>query len=229
MVSTYKIAHPQTAESVPQSGALVYCTVGTPFARAVKRMFDSVLSFLGLIVVLPLFPLIAIAIRLDSKGPIFFRPRIIGWQGREFSAYKFRSMRADAFETLLQNSEMLKQYQKNLKLVHDPRITRVGRFLRRTSLDELPQLINVLRGEMSLVGPRMLAELELEKFGDNRARILSVRPGMAGLWVASGRQSVSFERRLELELEYVDHWSLWLDLKCFVKTLVIAARMTGAH
>jgi len=229
VVSTYKIAHPQTGEPSPQIDALAYHTVGTPLARAIKRMFDVILSFVGLIAVLPLFPLIALAIRLDSRGPIFFRPRIIGWRGREFSAYKFRSMRADAFETLLQNAEMLKQYQKNLKLVHDPRITPVGRFLRRTSLDELPQLINVLRGEMSLVGPRMLAELELEKFGENRARILSVRPGMAGLWVASGRQSVSFERRLQLELYYVNHWSLWLDLKCFVKTLIIAARMTGAH
>ena len=229
MVSTYKIARQQSARPSPQTDVLVYPSVGSPLARAVKRMFDIALSSLGLVVVLPLFPLIALAIRLDSRGPIFFRPRIIGWQGREFSAYKFRSMRADAFEMLLQNAEMLKQYQKNLKLVHDPRVTRVGRFLRRTSLDELPQLINVLRGEMSLVGPRMLAELELEKFGKNRARILSVRPGMAGLWVASGRQSVSFERRLQLELEYVNHWSLWLDLKCLVKTFVIAARMTGAH
>jgi lipopolysaccharide/colanic/teichoic acid biosynthesis glycosyltransferase len=198
-------------------------------ALVLKRLIDLVGSVAGLVLTAPLFPFIALAIRLDSPGPIFFRPRIIGYRGREFLAYKFRSMHADAFEKLLQDRNLLSQYKKNLKIVDDPRVTRVGRFLRRTSLDELPQLINVLKGEMSLVGPRMLAELELEKFGDKRSKILSVRPGMAGLWVASGRQTLSFERRLELELQYVDEWSLWLDTKCFLKTIVIAIRMVGAH
>ena len=198
-------------------------------ALTVKRAADIAGSGAALIVTAPLFPLIALAVRLDSPGPIFFRPRIIGFEGREFLAYKFRSMHADAFERLLQDEELLKEYKKSLKLVEDPRITRVGKFLRRTSLDELPQLINVLKGEMSLVGPRMLAELELEKFGEDRDKILSVRPGMAGLWVASGRQTLSFERRLELELQYVNEWSLWLDVKCFLKTLWIAVRMVGAH
>jgi len=198
-------------------------------ALGVKRAADIAGSAAGLIATAPLFPLIALAVRIDSPGPIFFRPRIIGFEGREFSAYKFRSMHADAFERLLQDEELLKEYKKSLKLMEDPRITRVGKFLRRTSLDELPQLINVLKGEMSLVGPRMLAELELEKFGEDREKILSVRPGMAGLWVASGRQTLSFERRLELELQYVNEWSLWLDVKCFMKTLWIAVRMVGAH
>jgi len=198
------------------------------FAVAIKRLFDVVGSLLGLIFIAPLFPLIALAIRLDSPGPIFFRPRIIGYGGREFLAYKFRTMDPRALETLLQDPNLLNQYKENLKIANDPRITRVGRWLRLTSLDELPQLINVLKGEMSLVGPRMLAELELEKFGEHRNKILSVKPGMAGLWVASGRQTLSFDRRLELELQYVDNWSLWLDAKCFCKTLVIAIRMVGA-
>jgi lipopolysaccharide/colanic/teichoic acid biosynthesis glycosyltransferase len=198
-------------------------------ARVFKRLIDLAGSVAGLILTAPLFPLIALAISLDSPGPVFFRPKIIGYRGREFLAYKFRSMHADAFEKLLQDRELLSQYKKNLKIIDDPRITRVGRVLRRTSLDELPQLINVLKGEMSLVGPRMLAELELEKFGNNRTKILSVRPGMAGLWVASGRQTLGFERRLELEVQYVDEWSLWLDTKCFFKTILIAIRMVGAH
>lgn len=198
-------------------------------ARVIKRLIDLVGSLVLLILVMPVLPLIALAIRLDSPGPTFFRPRVIGYRGREFLAYKFRSMRADAFERLFKDPNLLREYKENLKIVDDPRITRVGRLLRRTSLDELPQLLNVLKGEMSLVGPRFLAELELQKFGEHRDKILSVKPGMAGLWVASGRQTLSFDRRLELELQYVKDWSLWLDMKCFFKTILIAIRMVGAN
>jgi len=198
-------------------------------ALALKRVLDVVGSLALLVVAAPFFPLIALAIRLDSPGPIFFRPRVIGYKGGEFLAYKFRSMQANAFERLLQDPSLLREYKENLKIADDPRITRVGRLLRRTSLDELPQLINVLRGEMSLVGPRFLSEIELAKFGKYRDKILSVKPGMAGLWVASGRQTLSFERRLALELRYVNDWSLWLDAKCFFKTILIAVRMVGAN
>lgn len=228
MATSYNLSPSEKTATLPDRDLASY-PERTGLAVSAKRLVDFAGSLAGLILTAPLFPLVALAVRLDSPGPIFFRPRIIGYRGREFLAYKFRSMRADAFEALLQDRQLLTQYKKNLKIVDDPRITRVGRFLRRTSLDELPQLINVLRGEMSLVGPRMLAELELEKFGDNRNKILSVRPGMAGLWVASGRQTLSFERRLELELQYVEQWSLWLDVKCFFKTILIAIRMVGAH
>ena len=228
MATSYNLSPSEKTATLPHRDLASY-PERTGLAVSTKRLVDFAGSLAGLILTAPLFPLVALAVRLDSPGPIFFRPRIIGYRGREFLAYKFRSMRADAFEALLQDRQLLTQYKKNLKIVDDPRITRVGRILRRTSLDELPQLINVLRGEMSLVGPRMLAELELEKFGDNRNRILSVRPGMAGLWVASGRQTLSFERRLELELQYVEQWSLWLDVKCFFKTILIAIRMVGAH
>ena len=225
MATSYKLG---TAEAPPRP-EVPPLPKRNPAALAAKRILDLVGSATGLILTAPLFPLIALAVRLDSPGPIFFRPRIIGYQGNEFLAYKFRSMRADAFESLLKDEDLLKQYKQNLKIVDDPRVTRVGRILRRTSLDELPQLINVLKGDMSLVGPRFLSELEMQKFGENRAKIVSVRPGMAGLWVASGRQTTSFERRLELELEYVENWSLWLDLKCFCKTIWIAIRMVGAR
>lgn len=198
-------------------------------ALGIKRIVDVVGSSVLLLFVLPLFPIIALAIRLTSRGPIFFKPRIIGYKGREFWAYKFRTMYPDAFERLLNDPELLAQYKIKLKIIDDPRVTPIGRILRRTSLDELPQLINVWKGDMSLVGPRMLAKLELDKFGELRDKILSMRPGMAGLWVASGRQNVSFERRMELELQYIDEWGLGLDAKCFIKTVGIALRMTGAH
>jgi len=225
VATSYKLNPPE----IPAKPRLVSRPRPSRAALALKRMLDVVGAGAGLLITAPLFPIIALAVRIDSRGPIFFRPRIVGRGGREFLAYKFRSMHADAFERLLNDKDLLAQYKENLKLFDDPRVTRVGRVLRRTSLDELPQLINVFRGEMSLVGPRMLAELELEKFGENRSKILSVRPGMAGLWVASGRQTLAFERRLELELQYVENWSLGLDAKCFFKTLWIAIRMVGAH
>lgn len=200
-----------------------------PIALAVKRVLDTLVSLLLLLSVLPLFPLIALLIYLESPGPIFFKPRVIGLRGRQFNAFKFRTMHPDAFERLLNDPVLLHQYKTNLKVQNDPRITRVGYVLRKTSADELPQLINVLKGEMSLVGPRILGKLELEKFGDQRGKILSVKPGMAGLWVASGRHSLSFDERIRLETAYVDNWSLSLDFKCFVKTVLIALSTVGAH
>ena len=221
------------ALSVPRfsdDGAIQHSVPGRRvLGMGMKRLMDVAGSLTLLIVAAPFFPLIALAIRLESAGPIFFRPKVIGYKGREFLAYKFRSMQENAFERLLKDPNLLREYKENLKIADDPRITRVGRFLRRTSLDELPQLINVLRGDMSLVGPRFLSEIELAKFGEHRDKILSVKPGMAGLWVASGRQTLSFERRLALELQYVSDWSLWLDMKCFWKTILIAVRMVGAN
>lgn len=229
MASSYKLEPIEGGTSSEAQQLNVYIPQHSTFALGVKRVIDFVGSSVLLILVLPLFPVIALAIRLTSPGPIFFKPRIIGYKGREFWAYKFRTMYPDAFERLLNDPELLAEYKVKLKLINDPRITPIGRILRRTSLDELPQLINVWKGDMSLVGPRMLAKLELDKFGQLRDKILSMRPGMAGLWVASGRQNVSFERRMELELQYIDDWSLRLDASCFVKTVGVALRMTGAH
>jgi lipopolysaccharide/colanic/teichoic acid biosynthesis glycosyltransferase len=229
LASDYKL-EPVNDVPSPQAEPVEICIPQhSRVALGVKRVCDVIGSSLLLILVLPLFPVIALAIFLTSPGPLFFKPRIIGYKGREFWAYKFRTMYPDAFERLLNDPELLAQYKIKLKVVDDPRVTPLGRILRRTSLDELPQLINVWKGDMSLVGPRMLAKLELDKFGQLRDKILSMRPGMAGLWVASGRQNVSFERRKELELQYIDEWSLGLDAKCFIKTIGIALRMTGAH
>ena len=217
-------------ESVDESIAVSQFTEPRkPIARSVKRLLDLLISSLLLVCVLPFFPFIALLIYLDSPGPIFFKPRVVGCRGRKFNAYKFRTMHVDAFQRLMADPVLLRQYQTNLKVQNDPRITRVGYILRKTSIDELPQLINVLRGEMSLVGPRILGMLELEKFGDYGGKVLSVKPGMAGLWVASGRHDVSLQERIRLEVAYVDNWSLWLDLKCFLRTILVALGSVGAH
>ena len=198
-------------------------------ALAVKRALDIIGPLALLVLFSPLLLVIAIAIKLDTPGPVLYKRRVIGQWGKPFKAFKFRSMAANAHELLTQNPALLQQYQQNLKIASDPRITRVGRILRKTTLDELPQLINVLKGEMSLVGPRMLGDVELTRFGEYRDKVLSVKPGMAGLWVASGRHELPFERRVELEIEYVDRWSLWLDIKILLKSALGVIRMVGAE
>ena len=225
---------PEVASSLQQPVEVYDPSSNFPGARpavalTVKRLIDILVSLVLFFCVLPFFPIIALLIYLDSPGPIFFKPHVIGCGGRSFRAYKFRTMHKDAFQRLLNDPVLLREYKTNLKVQNDPRVTRFGHLLRKTSVDELPQLINVLRGEMSLVGPRILGKIELEKFGKYGRKVLSMKPGMAGLWVASGRHSLSFEERIKLEVNYVDSWSLWLDFKCFVKTIVIALRAVGAH
>lgn len=196
---------------------------------AIKRALDIIGSLALLVLFSPLLLVITIAIKLDTPGPVLYKRRVIGQWGKPFMAFKFRSMVADAHELLTRNPTLLQQYQQNLKIVNDPRITRVGCILRKTTLDELPQLINVLKGEMSLVGPRILGDVELARFGEYRDKVLRVKPGMAGLWVASGRHTLPFERRVELEMEYIDHWSLWVDIKILFKSALAVIRMVGAE
>jgi lipopolysaccharide/colanic/teichoic acid biosynthesis glycosyltransferase len=176
----------------------------------------------------PLFLAVAVAIKLDSPGPVFFRRRVAGQQGKLFDVFKFRSMIANAHELLLRDQKLLKRYRESLKIEDDPRITRVGRILRKTSLDELPQLINVLRGEMSLIGPRMLGDIELARYGEAAEKVLTVKPGMASLWAVEGRHTVSFDRRVQLDLHYIENWSLWLDIKILLKCGIVVLSMTGA-
>lgn len=218
-----------TASPSGLAGLMTVRTVWKGIALALKRAMDIVLSLIALVLLLPLIVVIALAIKLDSPGPIFYRRRIIGEGGKPFTALKFRSMVADAHEMLLQNPTLLQQYQEGLKIKNDPRITRIGRILRKTTLDELPQLINVLKGDMSLVGPRMLGDIELARFGEHQTKVLSVKPGMAGLWVASGRHALPFERRIELEVKYIDNWSLWLDIKILIKSFLAVIKMVGAE
>ncbi|HZT73262.1 MAG TPA: exopolysaccharide biosynthesis polyprenyl glycosylphosphotransferase [Terriglobales bacterium] len=191
--------------------------------RAIKRGFDLAFASALLILVSPLLAVIAAAIRMDSGGPVLFAHHRLGRREELFRVWKFRTMCADAdrrLESLLaDNAELRAEFAANFKLKSDPRVTRVGRFLRRTSLDELPQLWNIIRGEMSLVGPRPIVSAERELYGPAYELISQVRPGLTGVWQTSGRNDVGYESRPHLDLFYVRHWSLWLDLAVLVRTV----------
>ena len=190
----------------------------TFYSRIGKRWLDAILSFAFLILSSPLLLLAALAIRLTSRGPIFFRQTRVGQSGKLFRIFKLRTMIVVDDAT-----------GSSITAAHDPRITPVGRWLRRTKLDELPQLINVLRGDMSLVGPRPLPIRDYQGFDEDWVRRrFSVRPGITCLWQVNGRSSVSFQRWMELDLHYIDHWSLWLDVKVIFKTIPAVFKGVGA-
>jgi exopolysaccharide production protein ExoY len=193
-----------------------------------KRSVDIVGASVLFLLTLPFIAILAILIKANDGGPMFYRRRVVGPDG-QFDAFKLRTMRADADAVLRQDAALRRQFEINFKLEKDPRVTAFGRFLRRTSLDELPQLWNVLRGQMSLVGPRMITAGELPKFGDNAWIFQAVKPGLTGYWQVEGRQQVSYDQRVEMDLFYVNHWSLLLDLKIILKTPFGVIRGTGAH
>jgi len=196
----------------------------TSLQYALKRAIDVCGAAIGLLLLAPLFVFIGLGLRIDSRGPILFRHLRVGRGGQPFYCLKFRSMVADAEDRLREDSSLLATYRENNFRVPDaadPRVTRLGRILRRTSLDELPQLWNVLRGEMSLIGPRPVVTDELEHFAGSERLLLSVRPGMTGRWAVMGRHEVAYPARAEIELRYVRSWSLRGDL-------VIAAKTIGA-
>jgi exopolysaccharide biosynthesis polyprenyl glycosylphosphotransferase len=196
-------------------------------ALTLKLIFDKVFSALLLILLSPLFLIIAVLVKQSSPGPIFWRQTRVGRNGHLFTLYKFRSMVADAEEP---KSELMDKNEVEgwaFKMERDPRVTPVGRFLRRFSLDELPQLWNVLSGSMSLVGPRPSLPEEVENFAPGERRRLSMKPGMTGLWQVSGRHTLPIERWIEIDLEYVDNWTLMLDIKILFKTIAAVLRGEG--
>lgn len=197
--------------------------------KVIKRLFDIIISFLGLLILSPLFLLLTILIKCDSKGPVFFIQKRVGRNGKKFGIFKFRTMRINAEELIASfTPEQLKEWKENFKLKNDPRITRVGKFLRNTSLDELPQLINIFIGNMSLVGPRPIVEEELEWYGEKKNVLLSVRPGLTGWWATNGRSEVSYPERCDYELYYVYNCSLFLDIKILFKTFSAVFSRKGA-
>ena len=198
-------------------------------ALAAKRVLDIVLSATALVVLSPVFLAVALAIVLDSPGPVLFRQKRVGMNGRLFWFYKFRSMHQDAEDRLLELMGFNEAQGPIFKIRQDPRITRVGAFLRRTSLDEFPQFWNVLRGEMSIVGPRPPIPAEVQKYERWQRRRLSMKPGITCIWQVSGRSELGFDRWMELDLEYIDNWSLWHDLKILAKTVPAVLTGRGAH
>jgi lipopolysaccharide/colanic/teichoic acid biosynthesis glycosyltransferase len=198
-------------------------------ARAAKRALDVAAATLLLALLSPLLCLIAILVRVTSRGPAIYRRRVLGVGGVEFDAFKFRSMVEDADSRLDAENDLSTRFRQNMKLRSDPRVTGLGRLLRRLSLDELPQLFNVLRGEMSLVGPRMIAPEEAQRYGSALMRRLSVRPGITGLWQVSGRQEVDYDTRIALDMQYIDNWSLGLDFVILLRTLPAVLSTKGAY
>ena len=206
--------------------------LANPLLRIVKRSFDIIGSISLISLLLPLLVYISYKVSRDG-GSAFFGHERIGENGKPFKCYKFRSMVTDAqevLERLLANDPIAKaEWNKDFKLKNDPRINKIGHFLRRTSLDELPQLWNVLKGEMSLVGPRPVVKDELERYGDDVVYYLTAKPGMTGLWQVSGRNDVDYETRVYFDVWYVKNWSLWSDIAILFKTITVVTNRTGAY
>ena len=196
--------------------------------RLLKRTLDVLGSSILLILLSPLIAICALLIKFQDGGPVFYRRRVIGPDG-EFDAFKLRTMCQHA-DAILERDQSLKlEFELNSKLRNDPRITRLGALLRKASLDECPQLWNVLRGEMSLVGPRMITAEELKRYGDARWIFRATKPGLTGFWQVQGRQQVSFEQRVQMDLFYVRNWSLGLDCKILLRTPWVVVRGVGAY
>ena len=197
--------------------------------RLIKRIFDFILSLIGIAIMSPLFLIISIMIKCDTKGPVFFKQRRIGLNGKPLYIYMFRTMVTNAEDLIASfTPEQKKEWEESYKLKDDPRITRVGKILRKTSLDELPQLINIIKGEMSIIGPRPVVEEELSWYGNDVDLVLSVKPGLTGWWAVNGRSEVPYPKRCDLELYYVKNASLALDVRILLGTLKVVFSQRGA-
>lgn len=195
-----------------------------------KRSFDVISSLCAIVLFSPVLIILTILVKLDSKGPIIFAHKRLGKDGKVIKVYKYRTMVQNAEELLKKlTPEQKKEYEKNFKLENDPRITKIGQFLRKTSLDELPQLFNILYGNMSVVGPRPIVQKELSKYGIFSDKLLSAKPGLTGNWQANGRSDTTYEERVKLDIEYIDNRSFWNDIKIILKTVITVLRREGAR
>ena len=221
-------ARPVDGEAVSDGYLHYHSHAPQPGAFALKRMFDVVASSAALWLFTPLFILVALGIKLTSRGPLFFRQERVGLRGKRFNMLKFRSMVVDAEARKAHLAARNEQAGPVFKMRNDPRVTRIGRVIRKYSIDELPQLINVLRGDMSLVGPRPPVPSEVEKYEAWQRRRLSVRPGLTCIWQVSGRNQISFEEWMYLDMQYIDHWTLAGDFNLIFKTVPVVITGRGA-
>jgi lipopolysaccharide/colanic/teichoic acid biosynthesis glycosyltransferase len=214
----------QTAETIYKST--------WSYRSTFKRCFDLAFTVLLLPVFLPVGLLVALLIKLDSRGPAIIRVERLGQRGSTFHKYKFRSMVLNAErvlqELLASDTATRKEYEATYKIRNDPRVTRFGRLLRKASLDELPQVLNILRGEMSWVGPRDILHSELERYGESAGKFVTVKPGLTGLWQVSGRSRLTYSERVRLDMHYIDHLSFLLDLKIILRTVPVVLFGDGA-
>jgi len=201
----------------------------TGIDELLKFSLDILLTILALVLLGPIMLFIALAIKLETPGPAIHRRRVMGIHGKEFDAFKFRTMHENGEEILSSYPELREELAENFKLKEDPRVTLVGHILRKTSLDELPQLFNVLRREMSLVGPRIITPAEVDKYKKWDLNLMTVRPGLTGLWQVSGRSDVTYEERVRLDMHYIRNWSIWLDIQLLFQTIPAVLRSRGAY
>lgn len=197
--------------------------------EVIKRLIDVVCSFMGVLLLSPLFIIIAIIIKTTSKGPVFFSQKRVGKNGKKFDMYKFRSMVVNAEELKEKLADQNEMSGPMFKMKDDPRVTKVGKFIRKTSIDELPQLWNVLKGDMSLVGPRPSLPKEVAQFEDWMHKRLEVKPGLTCYWQVSGRNNIDFEEWMKLDIKYVDERSTWIDIKLILKTVGVLFGDKNAH
>lgn len=220
----------KTANIKAKGSEFTYAHPNAQQANArLKALLDYAIVIPTLLFVWPLFLILAIAIKLDSPGPVIYRRRVVGKNGMLFDAFKFRTMYVNGNEILARYPKLKAELDKNYKLKCDPRVTRVGRLLRKFSLDELPQLFNVLAQDMSIIGPRIVTQPEVEKYGPKGEQLLSVMPGITGLWQVSGRSNTTYDERIKLDMKYIEHWSIWLDIKILFSTVPAVAKGDGAY
>lgn len=194
-----------------------------------KLLLDYSLTSVALILLFPLFFMIGLAVKLDSQGPIIHRRRVMGLNGRTFDAYKFRTMYVNGNEILAEHPDLQLELSQNHKLKNDPRVTHVGRILRKFSLDELPQFFNILKRDMSLVGPRIIAPDEMSMYDHWSMNLLTIPPGITGQWQVSGRSDISYEERVRLDMHYIRNWTIWLDLQIIFRTIPAVLKGRGAY
>ncbi len=197
----------------------------TIYNRWIKRFFDVILSSIVLIVCSPIYVVLIFCLYWFEGRPVWFKQIRLGLKGRKFQMYKFRTMKTNAEQLIEEFTEDEKrQYEENLKIKNDKRVTAIGRILRRTSLDELPQFWNILKGDMSLIGPRPIVEIELDRYAENKEKFLGVKPGLIGYWQAYSNTDTTYEQRMNMELYYVEHESFWFDVKIFLRSIVTVVK-----